>query len=495
MNKPNWVNRTIWTGDNLDIMRGMNSESVDLIYCDPPFNSNRTYSAPIGSQAAGAAFKDTWSLSDIDEAWHGEVAEAEPALYAVIDAASIAHGKGMKSYLIMMAARLLEMRRLLKPTGSFYLHCDPTASHYLKLTCDAVFRQTNYRNEIVWKRTSSRSDAKGFGRIHDVILLYNKSKTFIWNRVYQDHDPEYVKRFYRHDDGDGRGRWRSADLTASGPRNGESGEPWRDFDPNMRGNHWRTPTQGGMADYIREHNIIDRWPDAYPSVHQRLDALDAAGLIHWPEKEGGMPALKRYLSSTQGNTACDMITDINPLAASSKEKVGYPTQKPLALLDRIICASSNPGDMVLDPFCGCATACIAAEIRGREWAGIDLSEKAAELVLMRADRELGADIAQGSTLFRLTHRQDIPKRTDQGKLPSYRTHKHVLFGRQEGRCNGCQFAFPFVNYHVDHVIPRAKGGTDHLDNLQLLCGACNSLKGDRPHEWLIAELGRQNRRK
>ena len=143
---PTGKNRTMWTGDNLDIMRGMNSESVDLIYLDPPFNSNRTYSAPIGSEAAGAAFKDTWTLSDVDEAWHGEIAEAHPALYGVIDSAGQAHGKGMKSYLIMMAVRLLEMRRLLKDTGSIYLHCDPTASHYLKMTMDAVFGVGEFQN-------------------------------------------------------------------------------------------------------------------------------------------------------------------------------------------------------------------------------------------------------------------------------------------------------------------------------------------------------------
>ena len=145
--EPNWANQTLWTGDNLDIMRGMNSESVDLIYLDPPFNSNRDYAAPIGSAAAGAAFKDTWTLSDVDLAWHGEIAESEPALYAIIDAAGLAHGKGMKSYLIMMAVRLLEIRRILKDTGSLYLHCDTTAAHYLKLMMDSVFGAPNYRND------------------------------------------------------------------------------------------------------------------------------------------------------------------------------------------------------------------------------------------------------------------------------------------------------------------------------------------------------------
>ena len=189
----NWRNRTLWTGDNLDVMRGMNSGSVDLIYLDPPFNSNTDYSAPIGSEAAGAAFKDTWTLSDVDEAWHGEIADRQPALYAIIDAAGLAHGKSMKSYLIMMAVRLLEMHRLLKPAGSLYLHCDPTAGHYLKMLTDAVFGRSNFINEVIWQRTSSRNDAKRWGAVHDTILFYaNGASTFCWNRTYTPHAPDYA---------------------------------------------------------------------------------------------------------------------------------------------------------------------------------------------------------------------------------------------------------------------------------------------------------------
>ena len=209
----NWSNRTLWTGDNLDITRGMNSESVDLIYLDPPFNSNKSYSAPIGSEAAGAAFKDTWTLSDVDEAWHGEVADRDPALYAIVDASGLSHSKGMKSYLIMMAVRLLEMRRVLKSTGSIYLHCDPTASHYLKTLMDAIFRHENFRNEIIWKRTAAHSDARGLGAVHDVILRYTRSNQFTWNRQFQPHSPDYVGSHYRHRDERGR-RYRTDNVTA-----------------------------------------------------------------------------------------------------------------------------------------------------------------------------------------------------------------------------------------------------------------------------------------
>ena len=179
----NWSNRTLWTGDNLDIMRGMNSGTVDLIYLDPPFNSNRDYSAPIGSEAAGAAFKDTWTMSDVDEAWHGEIADRYPTLYAIVDAAGLYHGKGMKSYLIMMAVRLLEMRRLLKDTGSIYLHCDPTASHYLKMLMDAVFWRGNFRSEITWRRTNAKGLASnGYPNNADRLLYYSVSNDFTWNR-------------------------------------------------------------------------------------------------------------------------------------------------------------------------------------------------------------------------------------------------------------------------------------------------------------------------
>ena len=170
MAEPNWRNRTMWTGDNLSVLRGLNAESIDLVYADPPFNSNKNYAAPIGSKAAGAAFKDTWTLSDVDEAWHGEIAEKAPAVYAAIDNAGIVHGPGMKSYLIMMAVRLLEIRRVLKPSGSLYLHCDDTAVHYLKTLLDAVFGRRAFRNDIVWQRTSAHNDPRRFGRVCDRLL-------------------------------------------------------------------------------------------------------------------------------------------------------------------------------------------------------------------------------------------------------------------------------------------------------------------------------------
>ena len=220
----NWANRTVFTGDNLDVMRGMNSESVDLIYADPPFNSNRSYAAPIGSEAAGAAFKDTWTLSDIDVAWLGIIADHHPGLYKVVEAAGVAHSKGMQSYLCMMGIRLLEMRRVLKPTGSIYVHCDPTASHYLKLLMDAVFGREAFRNEIVWRRRhgtfSQVHTANKFGVCNDNILFYAVSPTAHFTTQYTFDEPDYeayLEKAFRHRDPTGR-LYRIDNLANPAPR-------------------------------------------------------------------------------------------------------------------------------------------------------------------------------------------------------------------------------------------------------------------------------------
>ena len=447
MAEPNWENRTMWTGDNLDIMRGMNSESVDLIYLDPPFNSNRNYEAPIGSKAAGAAFKDTWTLSDVDVAWHGYLADKEPALHSVITAARQTHGRSMMSYLIMMGIRLIEMRRILGGGGSIYLHCDPTAGHYLKLLMDSVFGARNFRSDITWQRTTTHNDAKVFGRVKDVVLYYTESKTFTWNPVEIEHDQAYIDSMYRHEDTKGRYRLHSV---ARNPALG--------IRPNLVYDYGGyTPTFGWMMTY------------------DKLKALDDDGLLVWSKT--GKPYRKIYL--TKGKPATNVWVDIQ--IPGKKERVGYPTQKPLALLERIIKASTNEGDVVLDPFAGCATACVSAEMLNRKWVGIDISKKAVELVRVR--------IEQMIDLFgeKIIQRDKPPKRTDQGAIPNYRTHKHRLYGCQEGQCI-CGEHFPFRNFTIDHKVPRSKSGTDHIDNLMLLCGACNSAKGTGDVPYLIAAL-------
>ena len=466
MTAPNFVNRTLWTGDNLDIMRGMNSESVDLIYLDPPFNSNQDYAAPVGSQAAGAAFKDTWTLSDLDVAWVGLIADEQPATAQVLKAAGLTHGKGMQSYLTMMAVRLMEMRRLLKDTGSIYLHCDPTASHYLKLLMDSVFGTGNFRSEVTWVRTNTHNDSRhSFANIADVILFYAMPGAG-FSPTYVPHSPDYVRKFYRFDDDNGRGPYRLDNMASPNPR------------PNMM-YEWR-----GFP-----------WPaKGWRYQESRMEQLHNEGRIHYPVKPDGSlnferrPSLKRYLNEQKGAIVGNVWSDIQLVAAHARERTGYPTQKPLALLERIIKASSNEGDMVLDPFCGCATACVAADKLGRQWVGIDLSPKAIELVAQRLQQAPPLGIGSLFHHGYVTARTDIPRRTDIDAPIPYRQNKHVLFGQQEGVCNGCKMDFPFKIFEVDHVIPRARGGADHLENLQLLCPNCNRIKGDRPQEWLMARL-------
>ena len=388
----NWATQTIWTGDCLDILRGMNSASVDLVYLDPPFNSKANYAAPIGSKAAGAAFKDTWTLCDVDVEWINLIEAKHPALYRVLLAAIT---DSDKSYLVYMAARILELHRVLNPTGSIYLHCDPTMSHYLKLVMDTIFGKKNFKNEIIWCYGSGGASKRHFSRKHDVILFYALGEGHTFN-------VDEVREPYS--------------------------SPHKSMTPKVVGN----------------------------KIYQKMHPDGRIPFDWW---------------------------QIPILTNSAKERTGYPTQKPLALLDRIIAASTNPGDMVLDPFCGCATACIAAEQLHREWAGIDISPKAAELVRQRMRDELGL-------FYDGAHRTDIPSRTDLGKLPPYNSqeNRRWLYGEQGGHCAGCADHFESRHLEVDHIIASTRGGTDARENIQLLCGNCNRIKGHRGMDYLKTKL-------
>ena len=460
MSEPNFRDKTIWTGDNLDILRGLNSETVDLIYLDPPFNSNRDYEAPVGTSAAGTAFKDTWTLSDLDVAWMGIIADEHPALHRTIEAAGLTHGKSMQSYLCMMAIRLLEMRRVLKQTGSIYLHCDPTANHYLKLIMDSIFGAEQFRSQIVWRRTNAKGLAfKGYPNNADLLLYYSRSDEFTWNRPFRPHDPSYVEKFYKHIEPETGRRYQLDNLV----------------NPN--------PDRPNLTYEFLGVTRVWRW------TRERMQEAYEQGLVV-QQRPGAVPRFKRYLDEMQGNPIDTLWDDISPIAAKSPERTGYPTQKPLALLERIIQASSNPGDIVLDPFAGCATACVAAEKLDRLWVGIDLSRMAYTLVQERLAKEVavGSDESPRLTGWKVIHRTDIPRRTDVDTPIHYRQNKHVLYGQQEGVCNGCKLDIPFKLMQVDHIVPVSRGGTDHIENLQLLCGHCNALKGDRDQAYLMAQL-------
>ena len=449
----NVANRTIFIRDNLEVMRGINSAAIDLIYLDPPFNSKRMFEAPIGSRAAGAAFKDAWTLDDVKEEWVTQIEDDHPALAHIITAAGKAHSEGMQAYLTWMTVRLMEMQRLLKPTGSIYLHCDPTASHYLKAAMDAVFGAENFRSEITWRRTNAKGlSFKSYPNNHDTLFYYAKGEDFIWNRSYRPHEPEYVQQFYRYVEAETGRRYRLSDLT----------NPNRDR-PNL------TYEWNG-------HQRVWRW------TKERMQEAHNKGIIHYSST--GLASQKRYLDEMRGNPVDTIWDDIKPVQAQAKERTGYPTQKPLALLERIINASSDAGDMVLDPFCGCATACIAAERLGRQWIGVDISEKAYELVIARMRKEVSLGDEELPALFgSVAHRTDTPKRTDRDAPRRSRNIKDLLYAAQGGQCAGCQLALPTRLLELDHITPRSRGGPDIDSNLQLLCGWCNRTKGARSNDY------------
>lgn len=374
----------LYYGDNLKVLReSIPDQSVDLIYLDPPFNSNASYNvlfkAPSGeqSQAQIKAFEDKWHWNESAERAFNEVVTGPHSDAAImLRAMRSALGENdMMAYLAMMAVRLIELRRVLKPTGSLYLHCDPTASHYLKILLDSVFGPTTFRNEIIWKRTGAHGRAKRWGPIHDTILFYTASDNYTWNRILEEYDPEYLEKFYRHEDG--HGKYQPISLTGPGVRTGSSGKPWRDINPNDSGRHWELPPDRAIPEWF-DH------PEGYSKMtcKERLDVLDRAGLIYWP-KQGRVPRFKRYADVAGGNPVQDIVTDIVPISAHSKDRLGYPTQKPVELLERIIAASSNENDIVLDPFCGCGTTIHAAQKLSRQWIGIDVTHLAIALVERR----------------------------------------------------------------------------------------------------------------
>ena len=364
-----WQNK-LHFGDNLPILRdNIPNESVDLIYLDPPFNSNATYNVLFRehdsseSVAQIQAFDDTWHWSiDSERAYREVVQDGPKKLADLLQAMRAFLGQNdMMAYLTMMAPRMVELHRVLKATGSIYLHCDPTASHYLKLLMDAVFGPTRFRTEITWKRTSAHSDSRRFAQVKDTILYYSKSDSRIWNPIIVPHNQSYVSNFYRYEDSRGRYRLHEIIRTASmGPR------------PNLAYEYkGYTPEWGWRME------------------REKLEALDREDRLVWSDT--GRPYRKTYL--TDGQAPTNLWDDIGNVSAQAKERLGYPTQKPEALLERIISASSNEGDVVLDPFCGCGTAVAVAERLNRKWIGIDVTHLAISLMRSRLRDSFGDELS------------------------------------------------------------------------------------------------------
>ena len=396
----------LYYGDCLTIMQDWPLQSVDLIYLDPPFNSNRQYNSiyqdetgrPLPDQIE--AFCDMWELDEERERAirtmpvlmrESGLDDSVAELWKLWMQALRGTQPRLLAYLSYMAQRLLIMKRILKPTGSLYFHCDPTASHYIKALMDAVFGHGNFRNEIIWRRTAAHGRAKRWGPIHDTLLFYSRNDTFVWNRTFQDYDADYIANAFRSQDA--RGYFQSVSLTGPGVRQGDSGLPWRGVDPTEQGRHWEVPPDRMLHEDFQH-------PDGYAqmSIQERLDVLDGAGLIYWPSK-GNTPRHKQYLSASPGVPLQDVIWDISPIGARAAERMGYATRKPVALLERIIEASTNPGDVVLDPFCGCATTIEAAHRLDRQWIGIDIAIHAIKRVTrLRLQDRLGLMEGQDFTI-------------------------------------------------------------------------------------------------
>ena len=416
MPTPNFANRTLYHGDNLNFLRGMNSGTINLIATDPPFNKGRDFHATPDSVARGARFEDRWSWDkDVHPEWVDSIQDDWPKAWMLLDAIKES-GEGMAAFLCYIGVRLMEMHRILADDGTLYLHCDHTAGHYLKLLLDAIFGHENFRNEIVWCYSGGGQPRNDFPRKHDTILRYSKSDTYTFNP------------------------------------------------------HEALVPQGAAdADYV-------------------LAGDDIPELAGAPESEA-MP-------ETVGDWWQNMPRPYG------KERVGYPTQKPIALYERIIRTSSNEGDWVLDPFCGCATTPVAAERSNRRWVGMDLWEGAHEVVINRLRSEgLAGPAGESDRLLnfgQVVYSTELPTRTDDEKIaaPILKTKRRIaeppgpkltrqemvdLLIEENGMvCAGCDREFDDPLYlQLDHKTPRAEGGINHISNRMLLCGPCNRIKGDR----------------
>ena len=420
---PNWQNRTLFHGDNLRFLRAMNSDSVDLIATDPPFNKGRDFHATPDSLAAGAKFQDRWSWErDVHQDWTDQITDDHPRLMEAIESARYAHSDGMGAFMCFMSVRLLEMRRVLKPTGSIYLHCDPTASHYLKAVMDAIFGWKNFCNEVLWLYKTGGMSKRWFGRKHDNILFYSKAKGYTFN-------PNKEKSYLSH-------RYGFSNVEILEDEHG-------------------VYTMVGMRDY-------------------------------W---------------------------DIPALRGNQPETVGYPTQKPVALYERMIRSSSNKGDVVCDPFAGCATTLVAAERLERQWVGMDIWDNAKTVVLQRLAQdgltEQGGDRA-GLFDEDVIFTAEPPERTDDGdtSAPHLRVKERIrepedrkmsraemyefLLTQRGSKCQGCNRVFDDRRYlELDHNTPRSDGGLNHISNRILLCGPCNRVKSN---QYTLSGLRRQNKK-
>ena len=539
MGNLNVANRTLAIMDNLAFLRRLNNECIDLIAIDPPFAANETFIGrprpPISdaeyaeevalAQAHGVEHnegrgetrvRDIWSWDeDVHPQWKMRIEDDYPEVFAVMQAVEACASENEAAYIAFMAARLIECRRVLKPTGSIYVHCDDHANSYLRMLMDAVFGAVNFRNAITWERTRGRSDGKHWGNTTDTILFYSRSGNYTWQNVYQER---------LADDDTTLG-----DLTAAETRNGISGATWRGYNPTEFGRHWAVPRNNRLAQWINDNRIPGYLQIANP--HDRLDALNDAGMIVW--SDNGRPSIIRPAEASAGAKVNNLWNDV--ARASSGERTGYATQKPLELYERIIKASSNPGDVVLDIFAGCATTAVAAENLDRQWIACDIAYRAWTMLKRRfylngialagmtdSTKDALASVRKGRgfqepqqwTSSHTIGPDELPERDDvdpaphhslrqtrrganqstqssswSGRIPKDEA-KRLLMDQFGPRCWGCGYEPRRPNgsldetlLEVDHIRARraAQGtqGNDELYNLALLHRTCNGIKRNR----------------
>ncbi len=545
------LNRTLFISDNLPFLESLDTESVDLVVIDPPFGKNQTFEGtlhpPLTDEELGheydllsrwgiqneddaydagvefpdqdgktAKFRDIWDFKYqvTEEQWDRIGTLCRPALH-LIEATRYTHSKSTAAYIAFMTLRMIEIRRVLKKTGSVYLHCDHEANAYLRQMMDAVFWQQNFRNEIVWRRTYAHNDPRQFGRITESMLFYSKSAEYTWNTQFAPYSDEYLDKFFRYSDE--RGRFRLVTLTGPGTSRGDSGGRWRGYSPSDSGRTWSVPRR--IVEQIAGKDGLKL------SINERLDLLEANGYIYWPPS-GSVPSFKEYLDEMPGTPIQNLWTDINPLSRQDKERTGYPTQKPQALARRIIEASSNPGDLVLDCFAGCAYVPVAAELTGRHWIACDMSPRAWTVVRRQFHKQPDLRIVtEGEYLesspgtqhggkragmqpdlgderiIKVRGPSELPEGTtpdERQKAASTRELPAIEF-RQRPREDSQTIWEAFVNHwgaecwycgqekqrdrrelQLDHIEPNKRDGSnDDCWNRALACVACNSDKGDK----------------
>lgn len=534
------LNRNLFIADNIDLLRSLDNETIDLICIDPPFAKNQTFIGNLrpplsdeerqqelgtlqgwgiyneydaaregidwpDSQDTGR-FRDIWRWeNDVHEEWLTRIEDDYASLANAIEATRSAHSEAMAAYLTYMAIRLIEMHRVMKPTGSLYLHCDDTANSYLRLIMDAVFGESNLLNMITWKRTYAHNDPRRCGRVSDTILIYTKGEEYTWNVQFAEYPTEYINDYYRYEDE--RGKFQPITLTGPGTSRGASGGRWRGYSPTDSGRTWSIPRR--IVSRLAGDNAENL------SIDERLELLDANGYIYWP-KGGRVPRAKQYLDEMPGAPLQDSWADIGPLGSRARERTGYPTQKPVALAERIIKASSNPGDVVLDCFAGCAYVPVAAERNGRQWIACDISPRALT-VLRRQFAKFnyavdGAQQTERPLLMveaNITTKgpRELPERTDDDpderheirELPPRRFKVPAsIIPRDEmlemllelsgytAWCCGFANRMPdgsiirtTRNFHLDHIDPKSKQGSNDIQNRAPLCQTHNMRKRDR----------------